>query len=45
VGLFDQNGNFISAIQKDVRMQLKDATLRAWIQSGIPAFPPPPISK
>lgn len=37
VGLFDQNGNFISAIQKDVRMKLKDATLRAWIRSGIPA--------
>jgi VWFA-related protein len=37
LGLFDQNGNFISAIQKDLEMQLKDATLHAWIQSGIPA--------
>ena len=36
VGLFDQNGNFISAIQKDIKMQLKDATLHAWIKSGIP---------
>jgi len=37
VGLFDQNGNYISAIQKDLQMQLKDATLHAWIKSGIPA--------
>ena len=37
VGLFDQNGNFISAIQKDLQMQLKDTTLNAWIKSSIPA--------
>jgi len=35
VGLFDQNGNFISAFQKVVEMRLKDATLDAWMKSGI----------
>jgi hypothetical protein len=35
VGLFDQNGNFVSAIQKDIEMRLKDATLAAWMKSGI----------
>jgi VWFA-related protein len=35
VGLFDQNGNFVSAYQKIIRMQLKDATLDAWMKSGI----------
>ena len=35
VGLFDQNGNFISATQKDIQTALKDATLDAWMKSGI----------
>jgi VWFA-related protein len=35
VGLFDQNGNFISAFQKVIEMRLKDATLDAWIKAGI----------
>jgi VWFA-related protein len=35
VGVFDQNGNFVSAIQKDMQMRLKDMTLSAWLKSGI----------
>ena len=35
VGLFDQNGNFISALQKTIELRLKDQTLSAWMQSGI----------
>jgi hypothetical protein len=35
VGLFDPNGNFISAYRKDIEMSLKDATLDAWMKSGI----------
>lgn len=35
VGLFDQNGNFISAFQKMIEMRLKDETLSAWMRSGI----------
>ena len=37
VGLFDQNGNYISAIRKDLQLRLRDATLNAWMKSGIPA--------
>lgn len=37
VGVFDQNGNFVSAIQKELQMRLKDATLAAWVKSGIAA--------
>ena len=35
VGLFDQNGNFVSAYQKIIEMRLKDETLSAWMRSGI----------
>jgi VWFA-related protein len=35
VGLFDQNGNFVSAYQKVIQMRLKDSTLDAWMKSGI----------
>lgn len=35
VGLFDQNGNFVSAMQKIIELRLKDETLSAWMQSGI----------
>ena len=35
VGLFDQNGNFVSAYQKTIEMRLKDETLSAWLRSGI----------
>jgi hypothetical protein len=35
VGLFDQNGNSVSAFQKDIQMRLKDETLSAWLKSGI----------
>ena len=35
VGLFDQNGNFVSAYQKVIEMRLKDETLASWVQSGI----------
>lgn len=35
VGLFDQNGNCISAYQKIIGMRLKGATLNAWMTSGI----------
>ena len=35
VGLFDQNGNFLSAFQKDIEMRLKDETLTRWLASGI----------
>jgi hypothetical protein len=35
VGLFDQNGSFVSAFKKDIEMNLKDATLDAWMKSGI----------
>ena len=35
VGLFDPNGNFVAAFQKVIEMRLKDATLDAWMKSGI----------
>lgn len=35
VGVFDQNGNFISAFQKIIELRLKDETLASWIKSGI----------
>ncbi len=35
VGLFDQNGNSVSAFQKTIEMHLKDETLSAWLRSGI----------
>ena len=35
VGLFDQNGNSVSAYQKIIEMRLKDETLSAWMRSGI----------
>ena len=35
VGLFDQNGNFVSATKKEIQMRLKDAGMDAWIRSGI----------
>ncbi len=35
IGLFDQNGNFVSAFQKTIEMHLKDETLNAWMRSGI----------
>jgi VWFA-related protein len=35
VGLFDQNGNSVSAYQKIIEMRLKDETLGAWMRSGI----------
>lgn len=35
VGLFDQNGTYISAYQKDIELRLKDETLSQWLKSGI----------
>jgi len=35
VGLFDQNGNSVSAYRKIIEMRLKDETLSAWLRSGI----------
>jgi VWFA-related protein len=35
VGLFDQNGNYLSAYQKDIELRLKDETLARWLKSGI----------
>jgi VWFA-related protein len=35
VGLFDQNGNLVSAFKKEIEMNLKDATLDVWMKSGI----------
>ena len=34
-GLFDENGNYVSGIQKVVEMRMKDATLAARMSSGI----------
>ena len=36
-GLFDQNGNFLSAWQKTIQLRLKDETLARWFASGITA--------
>jgi hypothetical protein len=35
VGLFDQIGNSVQAIQKIIEMRLKDETLGAWMRSGL----------
>ena len=35
VGLFDRNGNFVSAFQKVIEVRLGDENLDAWMQSGI----------
>ncbi len=35
IGLFDQNGNYVSAIQKTIDMRLKDETMNAWLKSGV----------
>jgi VWFA-related protein len=35
VGIFDQNGNFLSAYRKVIEMRLKDETLTRWLESGI----------
>src|SRR3979411_1073395 len=34
-GIFDRNGNLISAIQKSLEMKLKDATLAQILNTGI----------
>lgn len=35
IGVFDQNGNFVSAFQKTIEMRLREETLNAWMKSGI----------
>ncbi|HVW11167.1 MAG TPA: VWA domain-containing protein [Bryobacteraceae bacterium] len=35
IGIFDSNGNFVQAFQKTIELRLKDATLSAWMKSGI----------
>ena len=35
VGLFDQNGNFVSATQKIIEVRLREERLGVWMQSGI----------
>ena len=35
IGLFDQNGNYVSAIQKTIDMRLKDENMNAWLRNGV----------
>jgi hypothetical protein len=35
IGLFDQNGNYVSAIQKTIDMRLKGETMNTWLKSGV----------
>jgi len=35
VGLFDQNGNYVSAYRKVIDLRLKDETMAEWLKAGI----------